>query len=61
MAGYCGGDMIVHGTGQHNEILEAVISGNPDKASDSMRNHLEKYSSGLIEMEKKYRDRIKKK
>ena len=59
VAGYREGDMIVHGTGQHNEILEAVLAGNPDKASDAMRDHLEKYSSGLIEIEKKYRDRIK--
>jgi DNA-binding GntR family transcriptional regulator len=51
--------MVVHGTGQHNEILEEVIAGNPDNASDAMKDHLEKYFNGLIEMEKKYRDRMK--
>jgi GntR family transcriptional regulator, transcriptional repressor for pyruvate dehydrogenase complex len=59
VAGYREGDMVVHGIGQHNEILDAVLAHDPDRASDAMRRHLEKYSSRLIEIEKEYRDRIK--
>ena len=58
VAGYRGGDAVVHGLDQHNTILKAVISGKPDKAARAMRDHLIKFSTGIIEIEKKYRDRI---
>jgi GntR family transcriptional regulator, transcriptional repressor for pyruvate dehydrogenase complex len=58
VAGYREGDMIVHGTGQHDAILEAVLKGNPEKAAEEMEEHLTKYSSRTIEIEKKYRERI---
>ena len=57
-AGYRGGDMVVHGLEQHNQILKAVIDGNPEKASKAMMDHLTKFSNGIIEIEKEYRDRI---
>ena len=59
VAGYRGGDTVVHGLKQHNQILKAVIDGEPDKAAKVMLDHLTKFSSGIIEIEKKYRDRIK--
>ncbi|MGD9157317.1 MAG: GntR family transcriptional regulator [Desulfobacteraceae bacterium] len=58
VAGYREGDMIVHGTGQHGAILEAVLNGKPEAAAEAMRTHLTKYSNRLIEIEKKYRERI---
>ena len=58
VAGYRGGDTVVHGLDQHNTILKAVTSGKPDKAAKAMRDHLIKFSTGIIEIEKKYRDRI---
>lgn len=53
------GDTVVHGTDQHNSILNAVKEGNPDEAEKAMRDHLMKYSNRLIDLEKIYRERIK--
>ena len=58
MAGHRGGDTVVHGLDQHNKILKAVMDGKPEKAAKAMRDHLIKFSTGIIEIEKKYRDRI---
>lgn len=58
VAGHRGGDTIVHGLHKHNDILKAVIDGKPEKAADAMRGHLTQFSNGIIEIEKKYRDRI---
>ncbi len=58
VAGHRGGDTVVHGLDQHNTILKAVIDGKPDKAEKAMRDHLMKFSTGIIEIEKEYRDRI---
>lgn len=58
IAGYRRGDAIVHGTGQHTHIVKAVIEGEPDNAAKAMRDHLIKFSSGLVELDKKYRQRI---
>lgn len=60
IAGYREGDDVVHGTGQHNHILKAVLDGEPDKAEKAMNDHLTEFSNGLIETEKKYRERMKK-
>jgi DNA-binding FadR family transcriptional regulator len=58
-AGHREGDPIVHGMGQHRRIIDAVLEGKPDEAAEAMREHLLKYSAGLVELEKKYRERIK--
>ncbi|MBN2418653.1 MAG: FadR family transcriptional regulator [Deltaproteobacteria bacterium] len=58
VAGYRGGDTVVHGLEQHNEILMAVLDGDPEKASSAMLDHLTKFSNGMIEFEEKYRHRI---
>jgi DNA-binding FadR family transcriptional regulator len=58
VACYREGDTVVHGTGQHNHILKAVMEGKPDKAAKAMRDHLMKWSNRLLELEKKYRERI---
>ena len=58
IAGHRNGDAVVHGTGQHGEILEAVIKGNPEEAEKAMRDHLTKFSNGLIDLEKYYRSRM---
>lgn len=58
VAGHRGGDTVVHGLDQHNTILKTVIDGKPDKAEKAMRDHLMKFSTGIIEIEKEYRDRI---
>ena len=58
VAGHRGGDTVVHGLEQHNEILNAVIEGKPEEASRAMMDHLTKFSTGILEIEKDYRDRI---
>lgn len=58
VAGYRQGDMVVHGMDQHDYVLKAVLAGKSDKAAEAMRDHLIKYSNGLIELEKKYRERM---
>ena len=58
VAGYRGGDSVVHGLEQHNQILKAVLDGNPQTAHKAMYDHLTEFSNGIIEIEKKYRDRI---
>jgi GntR family transcriptional repressor for pyruvate dehydrogenase complex len=58
VASYREGDTIVHGTGQHVHVLKAVLEGKPDEAAKAMHDHLIKYSSRFIELEKYYRDRI---
>jgi GntR family transcriptional repressor for pyruvate dehydrogenase complex len=58
VAGYRKGDAVVHGTGQHHEILDAVLAHEPEKASRAMQDHLTKFSNGLIGLEKQYRKRM---
>ena len=58
VAGYRKGDAIVHGTGQHAHIVEAVVEGKPNKAAKAMKDHLKKFSDGLVELDKKYRQRL---
>jgi GntR family transcriptional repressor for pyruvate dehydrogenase complex len=58
IAGYRKGDAIVHGTGQHTHIVKAVIEGKPDNAAKAMQDHLKKFSSGLVALDMKYRQRI---
>jgi GntR family transcriptional repressor for pyruvate dehydrogenase complex len=58
IAGHRNGDAVVHGIGQHGEILEAVLQGDPEKAEKAMTDHLTKFSNGLIDLEKYYRNRM---
>ncbi len=58
VAGYRGGDTVVHGLDQHNDVLKAVLDGDSDKAADYMKAHLDKFSTGILDLEIKYRDRI---
>jgi GntR family transcriptional repressor for pyruvate dehydrogenase complex len=44
VAGYREGDTVVHGTGQHDHILKAVLEGKPGKAAKAMRDHITKFS-----------------
>ena len=59
VAGHREGDPIVHGTGQHTKVLNAILEGRSDDAAEAMREHLIKYSARLVELEKKYRERMK--
>lgn len=58
IAGHRNGDAVVHGTGQHYEILEAVMEGKSEKAAKAMQDHLIKFSNGLIDQEKYFRSRM---
>jgi GntR family transcriptional repressor for pyruvate dehydrogenase complex len=60
IAGYRKGDAIIHGTGQHIQIVKAVIRGETEKAAKTMHDHLKKFSDGFIELDKKYRQRIRR-
>ena len=44
ITGYREGDMVVHGTNQHDDIVKAILESNPDEAARAMRVHLKKYS-----------------
>lgn len=58
VAGYRKGDAVVHGTGQHDEVLKAVLERKPNAAAKAMRDHLLKFSKGLVGLEKQYRKRM---
>ena len=58
IAGYRKGDAIVHGTDQHNHIVKAVLGGESENAAKAMQDHLIKFSDGLVELDKKFRQRI---
>ena len=36
----------------------SILEGRPDEAAEAMREHLIKYSARLVELEKKYKERI---
>ena len=48
----------LHNPGEHGAIIDAVISGDPDRASREMELHLKRFTDGLIEMEKIYRKKF---
>ena len=48
---------LLHGPGEHQAVIHAVISGNGDGAAREMAQHLQQFSQNLIEMEKTYRQR----
>jgi GntR family transcriptional regulator, transcriptional repressor for pyruvate dehydrogenase complex len=48
----------LHNPGEHAVIIDAVIKGDPERASREMEQHLKRISHGLIEMEKIYRKKF---
>ncbi len=48
---------LLHGPGEHQAVIHAVISGDGDGAAREMARHLQQFSQNLIEMEKTYRQR----
>ncbi|MCJ7685905.1 MAG: FadR family transcriptional regulator [Desulfobacteraceae bacterium] len=48
----------LHGPGEHQPIVTAVIAGDPEGASLAMTEHLKRFSESLIGMEKIYRRRF---
>lgn len=48
---------LLHGSGEHQAVIHAVISGDGDGAAREMARHLQQFSQNLIEMEKTYRQR----
>jgi DNA-binding GntR family transcriptional regulator len=50
--------MPIHGTDQHDQIVEMVIKGNPDGAAKAMKNHLLRFADAFVALDKKYREKI---
>ncbi len=48
----------LHNAGEHAPIIDAVIKGDPERASREMEQHLKRFSDSLIEMEKIYRKKF---
>ncbi|MDQ1329820.1 MAG: FadR family transcriptional regulator [Thermodesulfobacteriota bacterium] len=48
---------LLHGPGEHQGVIQAVISGDGDGAAREMARHLQQFSHNLIKMEKTYRQR----
>ncbi|MDP3283329.1 MAG: hypothetical protein Q8M56_02755, partial [Desulfobacterales bacterium] len=48
---------LLHGPGEHQAVIHAVISGDGDGAAKEMARHLQQFSHNLIKMEKTYRQR----
>lgn len=48
---------LIHGPGEHQAVIQAVISGDEERAAQEMAQHLKQFSQNLIEMEKTYRQR----
>ncbi len=48
---------LLHGPGEHQAVIQAVISRDGEKAAEEMARHLKQFSQNLIEMEKTYRQR----
>jgi len=47
----------LHGLGQHNQIVQAVLDKNPHKAAQAMKDHLKKFSKALVDLDLKYRQK----
>jgi len=48
----------LHNPGEHGAIIDAVIKGDPERASREMEQHLKRFSDSLIQMEKIYRKKF---
>ena len=53
-----GEDPPLHGVGQHDQIVETVLEGNPDGAARAMKDHLLKFSVALVDPDKKFRKKM---
>ena len=49
----------LHNPGEHGGIIDAVINGDPSRASMEMEKHLKQLSNSLIEMEQIYRKKLR--
>lgn len=47
----------VHPTGMHRSVVEAVVAGNPEAASEAMKKHTIDFGENFIKMEKTYREK----
>ena len=47
----------LHKPGEHGEVIEAVIAGDPDRAQMQMKRHLDKFCANLVKMEEFYREK----
>ena len=45
----------LHPAGMHDEVVEAVLAGNPDQALEAMRRHAVEFGERLIDMENTFR------
>lgn len=45
----------LHGAGEHDEVAEAVIAGQPRRAAAAMRAHLDQFCAKLVNMDRRYR------
>jgi DNA-binding FadR family transcriptional regulator len=52
------GDAPLHGLGQHDQIVQAVLSKDPGKAAQAMKDHLIKFAEALVELDSKYRQKL---
>jgi GntR family transcriptional regulator, transcriptional repressor for pyruvate dehydrogenase complex len=52
------GDPIMHGLKQHDEVVEAVIGKDPEKAADAMKNHMQKFADAFVDFDKKYKRKL---
>jgi GntR family transcriptional regulator, transcriptional repressor for pyruvate dehydrogenase complex len=50
----------LHSAGEHDSIAEAVMKGDPEKASKAMTKHLRKFSKSLLIMDEAYRGLAKR-
>ena len=48
----------LHTSGEHEEIIEAVVQGDSEAAATAMNKHLDKFCSSLVKMEEAYRQRV---
>jgi GntR family transcriptional regulator, transcriptional repressor for pyruvate dehydrogenase complex len=48
-------DPILHGLRQHNQIVEAVLEKDPERAAKAMTDHLKKFADAFINFDKKYK------
>ena len=48
----------IHPPGLHRPIVEAVLSGDPEAASEAMRSHAAVFYDNLMGLEKEYRERV---
>lgn len=49
----------LHGPGEHRKLIDAVKSGDGDRAAEEMRRHLKDFMANMVELEKEYRRQMK--